>query len=146
MLKGLDPVLSPELLYVLAAMGHGDSIVIVDANFPVASVAKATVHGSAIRSDVDAVRALRAILSVLPVDTFGSDPVVTMAVVGDAAAVPEVVAEARPLVQAAGADVSAVERFAFYDLARAAFAVLGTAERRLYGNFIVRKGVIAPGD
>ncbi|WP_332461100.1 RbsD/FucU family protein [Acuticoccus mangrovi] len=144
MLKGLDPLLSPDLLHTLAAMGHGDTIVVADANFPAASVAIDTVLGRELRTDADAVEALRAILSVLPLDSFVPKPVTTMQVVDDPAAVPPIVAAALPLIEAEGGSVEAVERFDFYDAARTAFAVLQTSERRLYGNFILKKGVVPP--
>lgn len=143
MLKGIDPLLGPDLLMVLASMGHGDELVIADANFPAASVARTTVHGRPLRLDSAAPRALRAILSLLPIDGYEADPVLTMQVVGDPAAIPEVVAEAAPMLAAAGVRPAALERFAFYDRARRAFAVVRSAETRPYGNFIIRKGVIA---
>ncbi|NBN63926.1 ribose ABC transporter [Microvirga tunisiensis] len=143
MLKGIDPLISAELLMVLAAMGHGDEIVIVDANFPSDSTARHTVHGSALRMDCSAVRAVEAVLSLLPIDTFGADdPVQTMQVVGDPAAIPEVVAEARPLFAAERAAMGSLERYAFYERARDAYAILQTTELRPYGNFVIRKGVI----
>ena len=146
MLKGLDPLLNPDLLQVLAAMGHGDDLVVADANFPVASIASRTVHGRPLRCDASATRTVEAILSVLPVDDFTEDAVRSMAVVGDASAVPEVVAEAAGLFDAVGARIVPLERFAFYEAAKGAFAVVHTDERRLYGNFIIRKGVVRPGD
>lgn len=142
MLKGIDPLISPELLAVLAAMGHGDWITIADANFPAASTAAGTVHGRALRMDCDTPRAVQAVLSLLPVDSFGSDPVQFMQVVDDPAATPEVVAQCRPMFAAEGAQAVGLERFAFYDKARQGFAVVLTAEPRPYGNFIIRKGVI----
>lgn len=141
MLKGLDPVLAPDLLHVLAAMGHGDELVVADGNFPAASVARRLVR----LDGVDAPRALRAILSVLPLDTFTPRPAAVMAVVGDPAAVPEPVREFQALVDAAaGRSVAleALERFAFYERARAAFAVVVTGERRPYGNILLVKGVV----
>ena len=88
MLKGIDARISPDLLRVLARMGHGDEIVIADANFPSAAVARHTVAQTELRIDCDAVAALRAILSLLPIDSFEPDPVLTMQVVDDPAAVP----------------------------------------------------------
>lgn len=142
MLKGIDPLIGPELLAVLARMGHGDEIVITDANFPSHSMAARSVHGAALQMDCDAVRALRAVLSLLPVDGYQPDPVLTMQVVGNADAVPEVVAEAMPLLAAEGVTPATLERFAFYRRAEGVFAVLRTLELRPYGNFIIRKGVI----
>ena len=142
MLKGIDSLLGPEVLAVLAAMGHGDEVVIADANFPAAAVAADTLHGQPVRMDCDAIRALRAVLSVLPLDGFEPDPVLTMQVVGEPEAVPPVVAEAAPLIAAEGFAPASLERFAFYARARRAFAVIHTREGRAYGNFILRKGVI----
>ena len=144
MLKGIDPLLSPEMLAVLAAMGHGDSIALVDANFPAHSIGANTTHGTPLRMDCDILRATRAVLSLMPVDDFGEHPVLSMQVVGDPQAIPPVVAEAAPIFAAEGAQIHAVERFAFYDATRAAFAIVQTTEARLYGNFIIRKGVIRP--
>ncbi|MDO5614339.1 MAG: RbsD/FucU domain-containing protein [Paracoccus sp. (in: a-proteobacteria)] len=142
MLKGIDPLIGPDLLRVLARMGHGDEIVLADANFPAASIARQTVETQELRIDCDAIRALHAVLSLLPLDSYLPDPVLTMQVVGDPAQVPAVVAEAAPLLAAEGVTPTALERFAFYDRATRAFAVLRTAETRAYGNFILRKGVI----
>lgn len=142
MLKGIDPLISPDLLLVLAQMGHGDTIVIADANFPAASVGSRTVIGQPLRMDCSAPRAVQAVLSLLPIDDFEPGSVVTMQVVGDADATPEAVAEAAPMFAAEGQPMTAVDRFAFYDLAGAAFAILHTTETRLYANFIIRKGVV----
>ena len=142
MLKGLDPLLGPDLLHVLAAMGHGDELVIADANFPAASIARRLVR----LDGVDAPRALRAVLSVLPVDTFTPTPAAVMAVVGDPGAVPPPVRDFQPIVDAAaGRPVrfEVLERFAFYERARAAFAVVATGEPRPYGNILVVKGVVS---
>ncbi|MGH7357392.1 MAG: RbsD/FucU family protein, partial [Candidatus Rokuibacteriota bacterium] len=79
MLKGFDPLLGPDLLHVLAAMGHGDELVVADGNFPAARLARRLVR----LDGVDAPRALRAILSVFPLDTFTPTPAAVMAVVGD---------------------------------------------------------------
>lgn len=143
MLKGIDPLIGPDLLRVLAQMGHGDAIALVDANFPAASVAARTVHRGVLHIDHGAVRCLDAVLSLLPLDTFEPDPVLTMQMVGDPEAVPEVVAEATPRLAREGVAPASLERFAFYRRAEGCFAVLRTAETRPYGNFILRKGVIA---
>lgn len=142
MLKGIDPLLNPELLKVLAEMGHGDRITITDANFPGASVAKVTVSGQLLRVDCDALTALKAVLSVFPLDTFEDEPVTTMQVVGDPKAIPPVIAEAAPILAAEGFASKSVERFVFYEEAKKSYAVLMTTEGRPYGNFILRKGVI----
>jgi L-fucose mutarotase len=142
MLKGLDPLLGPDLLHILAAMGHGDELVIADANFPAASIARRLVR----LDGVDAPRALRAVLSVLPVDTFTRTPAAVMAVVGDPGAVPPPVRDFQPIVDAAASRpvrIEVLERFAFYERARAAFAVVATGEPRPYGNILVVKGVVS---
>lgn len=143
MLKGLDPLLSPELLHALAAMGHGDEIALVDANFPAASTARRLIR----LDGVDAPRALTAILSVLPLDSFVEAPALTMAVVGSPGTVPEAVRDfQRILDQSAGRaiKIAALARQEFYDRARAAWAIVATGERRFYGNIILVKGVFDP--
>ncbi|MFV0491534.1 MAG: RbsD/FucU family protein [Pseudorhodobacter sp.] len=142
MLKGIDPLIGSELLAVLAQMGHGDEIAVADANFPAASVARATPHGRPIRMDVSATRAVEAILTLLPLDTFDGDPVHTMQIVGDAATVPEAVAEGGKLIAREGFAMASLERFAFYERSRRCYAVVHTLDTRLYANFILRKGVI----
>ena len=142
MLKGIDPLLGPDLLYVLAAMGHGDEIAIVDANFPAASMARRLIR----LDGVDASRALAAVLSVLPLDTFTPTPVMVMQVVGAPEVVPPAVRDFRPIIEReAGRAVEplALERPRFYERARECYAVVATGERRKYGNVILTKGVIA---
>ncbi len=143
MLKNLDPLLGPDLLHILRSMGHGDEIAIVDANYPAQSATERLVR----LDGVSAVQVLQAVLSVLPLDAYVEHPVHSMQVVGDVEAVPEVVAEFRRLVASADANAAcgALERFAFYDRVKGAFAVVATGERRLYGNILLTKGVIDPG-
>lgn len=143
MLKGLDPLLGPELLSILRAMGHGDELALVDANFPAAASAKRLVR----LDGIPATRVLTAVLSVLPLDDFVDSPATRMAVVDDPEAMPEICREFAELIgKAAGRNMSlaAIERFAFYERARAAFAIIATGETRLYGNLLLRKGVIRP--
>ena len=143
MLKHTDPLLSPDLLYVLAAMGHGDEIAIVDANFPGESMGERTVR----LDGVDATRVLDAVLTVLPLDDFVARPAVVMQVVGDADEEPETLREFKSSADAAEGrtvEFEALERFAFYDRTREAFAVVATGERRLYGNIILVKGIVRP--
>ena len=143
MLRGIDPILSPDLLRILRAMGHGDEIVIADANFPGESSVRMLVR----LDGIDAPRVARAVLSVLPLDTFVDDPAVSMAVVGDPNAVPPVVAAFQQVIEEVAdnpARIRPLERFAFYERARGAFAVIQTGERRLYGNLILKKGVLPP--
>lgn len=148
MLKGIDNRLNAEVLGALRAMGHGDYLVLVDTNFPADSIARHTHAGRLLRMEnLSAAEAANAILSVLPLDTFVDDFAGRMQVVGDPAAVPEVQAEVQAEVDRAEGQprpIPGVERFAFYDLAKGAYAVIQTGERRFYGCFMFRKGVIAP--
>jgi L-fucose mutarotase len=142
-LKGLDPLLGPDLLHALASMGHGDALVIADANFPAAALARRLID----LRGANATDAARAVLSVLPLDSFVPKPALVMAVVGDPDAVPPVVGEFERLIAAASgapAALGRLDRAAFYERARDAFAIVRTGERRLYGNLILIKGVIAP--
>lgn len=147
MLKGIDPLLSADLLWILAAMGHGDDLALVDANHPAETIARATASGRLVcLPGLTMGRAARAILSVLPIDDFEPAPVRRMQVVGDAQAVPEVQAQVQREVDAALGRVSpmaGLERFAFYAAAKAAFAVVQVGDPRPYGCFLLRKGVIA---
>lgn len=147
MLKTLDPVLSADLLWILAAMGHGDDLALVDANHPAETIATATTSGRLVRlPGLSMERAARAILSVLPIDDFEPEPLRRMEVVGDAAAIPAVQASVQREIDAAlGAPtpLAGIERFAFYEAARRAFAVVQVGDPRPYGCFLLRKGVIA---
>jgi L-fucose mutarotase len=145
MLRGIDPILSPDLLRILRAMGHGDDIVIADANFPGESSALELVR----LDGIDAVRTLRAVLSVLPLDSFVDDPAITMQMVDDPEGVPPVVAEFQTVIDTVADNpvkIRTMERFAFYERAQDAFAIIQTGERRLYGNIILKKGVLLPED
>ena len=148
MLKGLDPRLNAEVLYALRAMGHGDTLVIADTNFPADSVARATVYGELLRMDnLTAAQAVEAVLSVLPLDTFVEDFAGRMEVVGAPADVPDVQREVQAAIDIAEGrprPMIGIARFDFYDRARQAYAVIQTGERRFYGCFLLRKGVIGP--
>ncbi len=141
MLKNLDPLLSPELLSVLAAMGHGDELAIVDANFPAVTMARRLVR----LDGLGATRVLEAVLSVLPLDSYVDSPVTVMQAAGQAKTVSETVREFQQAIDRAEAKsvkVTAIDRFDFYDRSRAAFAIVATGETRLYGNVLLKKGVI----
>ena len=148
MLKGIDNRLNAEVLGALRAMGHGDVLILADTNFPSDSVARATVTGQLLRMDnLTSAEAAEAILSVLPLDTFVPDFAGRMEVVGAPSEVPQVQAEVQAAINAAeGSErpMIPIERFAFYDMARKAYAVVQTGERRFFGCFMFRKGVIAP--
>jgi L-fucose mutarotase len=141
MLKGLDPLLNPDLLYALAAMGHGDEVALVDRNFPAVSTARRLVAVTGVGVGEAAV----AILGVLPLDTFVDRPVTRMQVVGHPDEIPEVQQEVFALCrQMEGRDVqvASLAREDFYERARRAFAVVATSEPRPYGCFLLTKGVI----
>ena len=146
MLIGIDHLLGADLLHALRSMGHGDEIVVADANFPAAAVAAHTVVGEALHMDASTPRAVEAVLSVMPLDTFVDAPVARMEVVGDAVAEPEVQSEVAAHLKRIGAPgaIESIERHAFYERARGAFAVLQTSERRFYGCIVLKKGVIEP--
>ncbi|XAT57920.1 ribose ABC transporter [Rhodobacteraceae bacterium IMCC1335] len=146
MLIGLNPLLNADVLYALRAMGHGDDLIIADTNFPSDSVARETVLGEVLRIDASAAEVVRAVLSLYPIDTFVEDAAARMEVVGAPA-------EILPVMQEVQAEVSAVkgpaammpiERYAFYARAKQAYAVIQTGERRFYGCFALRKGVVPP--
>jgi L-fucose mutarotase len=144
MLKGLDPLLNADLLHVLRSMGHGDDLVIVDANFPAASMGRRVVA----MDGVSATRALEAVLSVMPLDDFVDEPCARMQVVDDPGAVPEICQEFQTIIDRAEGGrfpLASIERFAFYERARQAFALVRTGETRLYGNVLLKMGVVRPG-
>lgn len=148
MLKSIDNRLNAEVLYALRAMGHGDTLVLADTNFPSESIARQTVTGQLLRMDnLTCGEAASAILSLLPLDTFVDDFAGRMEIVGDRATVPPVQAEVQAAIDAAEGrprPMIGIERFDFYERAKDAFAVIQTGERRFYGCFIFRKGVIPP--
>jgi L-fucose mutarotase len=141
MLIGVDPLLGPELLHALRAMGHGDDIVLADANFPAEAAARRLIRVDG----CDLARMLTAVLSVLPLDRTEAHAAAAMEVVGDAWRREPVHQEIAALVGDKGQpalELHYLERHAFYARARAAFAVVQTGERRFYGNVILRKGTV----
>ena len=140
MLIGISHLLTPDLLHALASMGHGDEIVLADANFPSTTLGKRLIH----LPGVSAPAALQAVLSVMPLDSFVDQPALTMQIVGDSQTRPATVAEFDALLLQHGHPASsAIDRQAFYQRAGQAFAVVATGELRTYGNILLRKGVIA---
>ncbi len=140
MLKGIPAILSPDLLKTLMEMGHGDEIVLADGNFPAASMAQRL-----IRADGHGVPALLdAIMRLFPLDSFVERPVALMAVVPGDSYQPVIWDEYRQIIQRydAFSEFEYVERFAFYERAKQAYAVIATGEVALYANIILKKGVI----
>jgi L-fucose mutarotase len=143
MLKGLDPVLGPELLSTLREMGHGDDIVIVDTNYPAAASGLPIIR----LDGIPAPRVLDAVLSVMPLDDFVPEAAWRMQMVGDPAGEQPIFDEFRAVIAAREGSrfsLASLERFAFYEKARSAFAIIVSGERRLYGNLILKKGIVRP--
>jgi L-fucose mutarotase len=138
MLKNLSPLLSPDLLHALASMGHGDEIVLADAFFPAATHARRLIRLPGISADA----ALDAVLSVLPLDDFVPQPSCTMQVVGHADEVPPAVAQFGEVLGRHGHGApGALERYAFYERAAQAFAIVATGDTRTYANILLKKGL-----
>ncbi len=148
MLKGISPLLNAEVLQALRAMGHGDDLIVADTNFPSDSIARQTRLGKLLRIDnVAAAEAVAAILSVYPLDTFVDDAAGRMEIVGAPNEVPPVQQEVQKEIDKAEGKswpMISVERYAFYERAKQAYCVIQTGERRFYGCFAFRKGVIPP--
>jgi len=143
MLKGLNPLLTPDLLHALRAMGHGDVLTIVDANYPASSAGPEVIRLDA----VSATATLDAVLSVMPLDDFVPEACWAMNPVEKGAKEPPIFEEFRGVIaQREGArfKLATLERFKFYEQARESFAIVATGERRLYGNIILKKGIIRP--
>ena len=143
MLKGIPSIISPELLYALSQMGHGDELVIADGNFPCHSVGKNSI---VIRADGHGVpEILDAVLQLIPLDTYTEKPVALMEVVkGDNVETPiwsrydEILKMREP----AHHDIEYIERFAFYERAKGAYLIIATSEQALYANILLKKGVV----
>ncbi|MBE9607288.1 ribose ABC transporter [Acetobacteraceae bacterium H6797] len=138
MLKNIDPLLNGTLLALLDDMGHGDELVLADANFPAASLAARLVD----LPGVTVTDLLRAVLTVFPLDDFVAEPVAVMQPPGDA---PPIFADFTSLTAEAEKRAVAMEkmdRYAFYARAKGAYAIIATGETRLYANIVIKKGVI----
>ena len=141
MLLGIPPLLTADLLHALAAMGHGDTVAVVDANFPATATGRRVVEVPG----ASAPETLDAVLTVLPLDRFVAPAAFTMEVVDEPAAVPEPVADFAAVFTEHGLgdwEIGHLAREAFYVAARAAFVVVRTGELRPYGNILLTKGVI----
>ena len=147
MLKGINPLLNADVLQALRAMGHGDDLIIADTNFPSDSVARQTVHGRLLRIDAPAADVVKAVLSLYPLDNFVDDAAARMEIVGKPDEIPAVQQEVQSEIDAAEGKawpMISVERYAFYERAKKAYCVIQTGERRFYGCFAFRKGVVPP--
>lgn len=144
MLKGISPIISPELLKALAEMGHGDELVIADGNFPCHSVGKDAI---VIRADGHGVpEILDAILKLIPLDTYTDKPVALMEVVkGDTCGTPEIWQTYEEILnkyEPDHHDIDYTERFAFYERAKGAYLIIATGEKAIYANILLKKGVV----
>ncbi|AZO75162.1 MULTISPECIES: RbsD/FucU family protein [unclassified Mesorhizobium] len=147
MLKGINPLLNADVLQALRAMGHGDDLIIADTNFPSDSVAKQTVLGKLLRIDAPAADVVKAVLSLYPLDSFVDDAAARMEIVGKPTEIPPVQKEVQKEIDAGEGKawpMISIERYAFYERAKKAYCVIQTGERRFYGCFAFRKGVIPP--
>ena len=142
MLKNINPLLSPELLKILCEMGHGDEIVIADANFPSANYGQRVVRADGI-SGCDV---LNAVLSVIPLDTYSEENLILMQLVpSDVGKVDPVIWKDYEKIASSHDDnlrIGNMERFAFYERAKNAYCVIATGEKAIYANIILKKGVI----
>ncbi|HIX13677.1 MAG TPA: L-fucose mutarotase [Candidatus Anaerofilum faecale] len=143
MLKGVPAILSPQLLKVLCEMGHGDEIVIADGNFPAESMGKDAV---VIRADGHGVpEILDAVLKMIPLDQYTENPAALMEVVPEDDCVPVIWEQYRALLEENGEDparIEMMERFAFYERAKKAYAIVATGESAIYANILLKKGVV----
>ena len=142
MLKNISPIISPELLKVLCEMGHGDEIVIADSNFPAHAV-----NNRVIRADgIGGVDMLKAVISLIPLDTYSEPNAMLMQLCEGDEDLPTPIWDEykKVLVDSEGDKVKLgnIERFAFYERAKTAYAVIATGETEIYANLIIKKGVI----
>lgn len=148
MLKGIDPILNADVLHALKSMGHGDDLIIADMNFPSDSIARQTVYGKLLKlENVTAGRAAEAILSLMPLDSFVEHPALRMEIVGKPDEIPPVQQEVQAAIDRAEGKswpMGSIERFAFYEAAKKSYVVIQTGERRFYGCFVFKKGVLPP--
>lgn len=144
MLKGIPKIISPELLKVLSEMGHGDELVIADGNFPSQSVGR---NAKVIRADGNGVpEILDAVLALIPLDSYSEKPVALMEVVkGDSVPTPAIWEKYGEILnkhESGNCDIEYMERFAFYERAKNAYAVIATGEEAVYANILLKKGVV----
>jgi len=142
MLKNIPPILGPDLLGILRAMGHGDEIAIVDANYPADGAGPVLVR----LDGISATDVLDAVLTLMPLDDFVDEAAICMQVVGNAGKREPVMDAFDSIVQRHEPKMSlgSMERFAFYDRVAKGYAIVQTGERRLYGNILLKKGIIRP--
>ncbi|MGI9400215.1 MAG: RbsD/FucU family protein [Rhizobiaceae bacterium] len=147
MLKNINPLLNADVLHALRAMGHGDDLIIADSNFPGVSIASQTSIGKLLHIDRSCAEVAEAVLSVMPLDSFVDDSAARMEVVGAPDEIPPIQKEVQSVIDAAEGkswSMIGIERFAFYERAKNAFCIIQSSDRRFYGCFAFRMGVIPP--
>ena len=137
MLKGVPRIIPPDLLRILAQMGHGDELVISDAHFPAHSISDNVVRADAVGSP----EMMKAILKLIELDQYVDKPVMLMQPVPGDSVEPELLAEIQTVLGGNADKIDYIERFAFYERAKKSFAVVVSGETRIYGNIIIKKGV-----
>ncbi len=141
MLKGIPPEISPDLMYALMSMGHGDEIVIADGNFPADTNAQRLIRADGL----DVCTILKAVVQFFPLDTFAEDNAVIMEVADPNAPKPDIWDEFKEILSMAegkNVKLNPIERFSFYDRAKEAYCVVATSEKKVYANIILKKGVV----
>ena len=144
MLKGIPPIVSPELLKALCEMGHGDELIIADGNFPSQSIGK---NAIVIRADGHgATDILDAVLKLIPLDQYVEKPIALMEIVpGDTCPTPEIWGEYQSVLhkyEPENSNIEMMERFAFYERAKNAYLIIATGETAIYANVLLKKGVV----
>lgn len=142
MLKGIQKILSPELLKVLCEMGHGDEIIIADANFPSANYGKRVIRADGISGTA----MLDAVLSVFPLDTYSDPNMILMQLMScDEGRINPVIWQQYKMIAEKNdknVKIGNIDRFEFYERAKSAYAVIATGESAVYANIIIKKGVL----
>ena len=141
MLKNVAPVISPDLVKILCEMGHGDEIVLADSNFPAKSTSRG--HKFVRADDIGMIALLEAILPLFPLDTYDRENFMVMQIV-DGDPVPEIWDHFNEILKTHMPDgeITYIERFAYYERARKAYAVIATGETAPYANVILKKGIV----
>ncbi len=141
MLKNVSPIISPDLVKIICEMGHGDEIVLADSNFPGKSASNG--HKFVRADDIGMIALLEAILPLFPLDTYDKENFLVMQVV-DGDPIPEIWSEFNGILKTHMPDgeITYIERFAYYERARKAYAVVATGETAPYANVILKKGIV----
>jgi L-fucose mutarotase len=144
LLRGIHPLLGPDLLHALQSMGHGDEIVVADANFPASTQGPKVIRADGLGGEA----LIEAILTHMPLDTFAEASAFRMAVVDDFSQVPEICRSYQEIVHrlAGPFAIEPLERFAFYERSRRAAYIVATGETAVYANLILKKGVVRIGE